>query len=85
MCYCFMMSSLFMILIFILQEEQLQSGEREKNRELADAQQKLRQKVVDTMTVGVNNNNNTTGSRADKGGGDYQERAAADSGDETES
>ena len=25
------------------------------------------------------------GSRADKGGGDYQERAAADSGDETES
>ena len=33
---------------FILQEEQLQSSEREKlskNRELADAQQQLRQKV----------------------------------------
>ena len=27
----------------------------------------------------------TIGSRADKGRGDYQERAAADSGDETES
>ena len=30
---------------FILQEEQLQSSEREKNRELTDAQQQLRQKV----------------------------------------
>ena len=33
---------------FILQEEQLQSNEREKlskNRELADAQQQLREKV----------------------------------------
>ena len=81
------MSPLFMI-IFILQEEQLQSGEREKlskNRELADARQKLRQKVVDIMTVGINNNNNTKGSRADKGRGDNQERATADSEDETQS
>ena len=30
---------------FILQEEQLQSSESEKNRELADAWQQLRQKV----------------------------------------
>ena len=80
---------------FILQEEQLQSSEREKlskNIELADAQQQLRQKVkrhcdsfCAIIPITAGSRADKKGSRADKGRGDYQKRAAADSGDETES
>ena len=79
-----------------LQQEQLQTSEREKQR----VQQLLTRKVgvfcslcvTFSLLVTSGDRADEKGDRADKkggrggeGGGDYQERTAADSGDETES
>ena len=76
------------IVSFVLQKEQLQTSEREKlskNRELADAQQQLKHKVSRHCDFQCEYVFLTAGDRADKGRGDYQKRAAADSRDEMES
>ena len=65
----------------------------QKDRELADAHHQLREKVIASyMACGFHfiiltagDRADKKGSRVDKGRGYYQERAAADSGDETES
>ena len=59
--------------IFVFQEEQLQSNEREKlskNRELADAQEQLRQKVsIDIVTTSLGHHVSChAGDRADNNG-----------------
>ena len=58
MCLCLFDDVTARHLLLILQEEQLQSSESEKNKELADAQQQLRQKVsrhCDSFYVTMNN------------------------------
>ena len=65
----------------------------QKDRELANAHHQLQEKVAEYFIHGIycftiltpGDRVNEKGSKADKGRGYYQERAAADSGDETES